>query len=92
MSEDGAMKAFEKYATPNPPEGTNPAAGKIVSSGDPRDFAQDREKLDRMLKAFEVAESDDELTQLSMLYVFDMSYDRGDVLLAVKLTKQAKGW
>jgi len=27
-----------------------------------------------------------------MLYVFDMSYDRGDVLLAVKLTKQAKGW
>lgn len=57
-----------------------------------RDLAKDPEKLDRMLKAFEVAESNDELTQLSMLYVFDMTYDRGDVLLAVKLTKQEKGW
>lgn len=89
---DEIKDLFEAYYTSNPPKGTNPAAGKIVPSDDPRAFAQDPEKLDRMLKAFEVAENSDELNQLSMLYVFDMSYDRGDVLLAVKLTKQEKGW
>jgi|APSaa5957512622_1039677.scaffolds.fasta_scaffold79992_3 hypothetical protein len=89
---DKTMKLFEDYYTSNPPKGTNPAAGKIVPSDDPRAFAQDPEKLDRMLKAFEVAESNDELTQLSMLYVFDMTYDRGDVLLAIKLTQQERGW
>lgn len=83
---------FEDYYASNPPKGTNPAAGKIVPSGDPRAFAQDPEKLDRMLKTLEVAENNDELTQLSMLYAFDMSYDRGDVLLAVKLIQQEKGW
>lgn len=45
-----------------------------------------------MLKVFDVADSKRELESLMLLYVFDLSFPREDILMAAKATELAKGW
>lgn len=52
----------------------------------------DHDRYQAMLKVFDVADSKRELESLMLLYVFDLSFPREDILMAAKATELAKGW
>lgn len=54
--------------------------------------AKEPEKFDRMVKLMGATENREDLQTATLLYVLDMSYDRGDICLAEKAVKQSKGW
>jgi hypothetical protein len=54
--------------------------------------AKDQDKTEQMITMFRVAESKDELEQITLLFLFDMSYDRGDICLAIGIVEREKGW
>ncbi len=55
--------------------------------------AQNPAKFEPMLKVLGNAETGAELIQMYlMFYVPDMSYDRGDICLAVKVLEKERGW
>lgn len=55
-------------------------------------LADDRDKYAAMVKTMEVAETKEDLVKIGGLYAFDVTYPRGDVLLAMKVVSQSKGW
>jgi len=57
-----------------------------------RDHAENPEKYDRMVKFFSRAETKDDLTGASLLYVMDMSFSRADICLALKRIELERGW
>lgn len=48
--------------------------------------------FDRMMTFFGTCETEQELKAATVLYLFDMSYPRPDLLMAERLTRKAKGW
>ncbi len=48
----------------------------------PREFAENKGQYDAMLQAYGVADTEEEIQSISMLYAMDLSYVRSDVLLA----------
>jgi hypothetical protein len=54
--------------------------------------AEDKEKYTQMVTTFSTAETPQDLSKLELLYIFDMSYPRGDISLASKRVKIDKGW
>ena len=54
--------------------------------------AKDAEKYQRMVKFFSHAETKTDLDQSALLFVFDQSYDRGDIALALHTVEIARGW
>lgn len=45
-----------------------------------------------MMKLFSNCESRSDLKAAALLYIMDMSYDRGDISSAIKATEISKGW
>lgn len=55
--------------------------------------AKDEDRVAAMTMNAMTAESKKEMQQLMvMLYFTDLSYDRGDLCLAMKITEYEKGW
>ena len=54
--------------------------------------AKNLDKYKQMVKMMSVAENKEELGQATMLFMLDMSYDRGDICLALHTVECAKGW
>jgi len=57
-----------------------------------RETAKNKGHFDTIVEKLRVAESKSELSKIMLLFAFDMSYDRGDVLSAAKAVKLEKGW
>ncbi len=57
-----------------------------------RDSAQDKDKYDGMVKVLSAATTKEDLDALAMLYIFDMSYIRSDICLAMDSVDSANGW
>ncbi len=53
---------------------------------------EDRERFEQMMKMMAVAEDEKQLEQIMLLFVFDLTYSRSDILMAEKLTKKEKFW
>ena len=53
---------------------------------------QDKEAYERMLKLMSNAETQEELKGAVLLYLFDLSYPRLDLLMAERKTRKDKGW
>lgn len=50
------------------------------------------EGFERTLKLMAAAEDAEQLKAIMLLFVFDLSYSRQDILMAERITKQEKGW
>lgn len=57
-----------------------------------RPQAKEVEKYERMVRAFTAAEEKSDLNLLTMMYGYDMSYDRADICLALHTIEMARGW
>lgn len=53
---------------------------------------KDAEKFSQMEKMLSHAENVTALKQLSMMFIFDMSYDREDIMVAIGRVERANGW
>lgn len=54
--------------------------------------AKNLDRYKQMVTFFSMAENKAELDQATMLFMLDMSYDRGDICLALHTVECAKGW
>jgi hypothetical protein len=54
--------------------------------------AKDYGRYAQMIIIFRNAESKEELNNLSILYIMDMSFERADICLALKTVEFEKGW
>ena len=68
------------------------AGGQGLNDREGKQPPQDEERFDRMMTAFAATKTHDEMKLLSWAYIFDLSYPRADICLAMKETEQAKGW
>ena len=50
------------------------------------------EKFSQMEKMLSRAENVTALKQLSMMFIFDMSYDREDIMVVIGRVERANGW
>lgn len=57
-----------------------------------REISIDPERFDRMVKLFSGCSTMEELERACLLYIFDLSYDWGDILNAVKCIQMEKGF
>ena len=53
---------------------------------------KDAEKFSQMEKMLSRAENVTALKQLSMMFIFDMSYDREDIMVVIGRVERANGW
>lgn len=53
---------------------------------------KDATKFSQMEKMFGAAETAESLKSLSLLFVFDASYDRQDILVAMGRVERERGW
>ena len=53
---------------------------------------KDAEKFSQMEKMLSRAENVTALKQLSMMFIFDMSFDREDIMVAIGRVERANGW
>ena len=48
--------------------------------------------FDTMMKMFSNADSKDELSEMAMLFILDISYERADIALAIHDIEINRGW
>ncbi len=53
---------------------------------------KDPDKFEAMVKLLGTAQSADQLGQLVVLYTFDMTYPREDIMVALTRIEHARGW
>lgn len=53
---------------------------------------ENRDKFEQALNAFKHAETPDELKTLTVAFVFDLSYPRQDIYVAIRKVEREKGW
>jgi hypothetical protein len=54
--------------------------------------AKDEWRTKQMVTFLRKAENKEEMEKIAGLFVFDMTYDRGDICLAMKIVESEKGW
>lgn len=54
--------------------------------------AKDPHKYEQMVKVFSSTRTPKELSQISMAFIFDLSYERADICLALHTIELARGW
>jgi hypothetical protein len=52
----------------------------------------DQKRFEQMTKLFACATTLEQLHEVSLLFVFDMAFDRQDILVALGRAERAKGW
>lgn len=53
---------------------------------------KDPDRYERMVKLLSHAESKVDLERMSLLYIFDLSFERSDIALAIHNVERAKGF
>jgi hypothetical protein len=53
---------------------------------------KDAEKFSQMEKMLSCAENVTALKQLSLMFIFDKSFDREDIMVAIGRVERANGW
>lgn len=53
---------------------------------------EDRDKFEKVLSAFKGAETPVELEALTVAFVFDMSFPRQDIYVALRKVERERGW
>lgn len=53
---------------------------------------KDKQKYDQMMKLLNTAQSKTDMEAISMLFILDMSFDRGDIAQAMHDVEIARGW
>ena len=54
--------------------------------------AQDKDGFEQMVKFFRNSQTHSDLERAALLFVFDMSYFRADICLAVTVVERENGW
>jgi hypothetical protein len=53
---------------------------------------KDKQKYDQMVKLLGRAKDKQNMEEISLLFIFDMSFDRGDITEAMRDVEIQKGW
>jgi hypothetical protein len=59
---------------------------------EPRQKPENPDKFRAMMTVFAAADTKEELRKLSLMYIFDESYPRGDICLALHEIEVERGW